>query len=69
MRKAVSAIFLVILLASCANDGRVEPTESVEAPVKVERTDQLPFACDLFTQQEMLKILDKQVDMEVLVVT
>ncbi|WP_235299179.1 hypothetical protein [Portibacter marinus] len=66
MKIAVSTILIVVFLSSCANDGRVEPTDQIEAPQKIERTDKLPFACDFIDEKEMLSILDKDVNLEVL---
>jgi hypothetical protein len=62
----ILVLALVLVLGACKQDSKVLPSEGQINPVSTERTDELPFACDLFTAEEMLDILGMGVDLEVL---
>ncbi|GLR17288.1 hypothetical protein GCM10007940_19030 [Portibacter lacus] len=51
---------------SCKSDPKVMPAEGVVTPSTPERTDVVPYACDIVSEKEMLDILDMDVKLEVL---
>ncbi len=50
-------LFVLLIIVSCKMDSKVMPSEGQINPLSTERGDKLPFACDIFTAEEMTIIL------------
>lgn len=64
--KNILLLLGLFAVGACKQDAKVLPSEGQINPISTQRTDELPFACDIFSAEEMLKILDMKVDLEVL---
>jgi hypothetical protein len=64
--KNILILLVVVAFSSCKKDVKVMPSEGQINPLSTERSDVLPFACDIFTADEILSILGMEQDMEVL---
>lgn len=64
--KITTLLLFLIVLASCKKDVKVLPSEGAINPVQNERSDKLPFACDLVSEKEMKKILNMDITFDVM---